>query len=205
MSRLVDRFNDAVCHRAFSGPEALGYELMVARGVLDVVAPLIEPEVAGSSVLDVGCGGGLLAARLRRSGRRVVALDPSASQAKRARGIRAYAEALPFAAKAFDTVVSSCAIKHWPNMAAGVAECRRVLRADGPLVVVEIDRSSTPAEVARFAAMTRVPPGLRWAYVRFAMETVVAVAPTAGELSDVLGAPVRKVDGLPYNVVIARR
>ena len=34
----------------------------------------------------------------------------------------------PFRDATFDTVVSSCSIKHWPDPAAGVREMRRVLR-----------------------------------------------------------------------------
>jgi hypothetical protein len=41
VGRLVDRFNAAVCHRAFSSPEAWTYELLVARAAADVVTPLL--------------------------------------------------------------------------------------------------------------------------------------------------------------------
>ena len=80
MGRLIDRFNDAVCHRAFSGPEAWTYEVLVAKGVADVVTPLLDPHASGR-VLDVGCGGGTITRRLGAEG-----VDASVSQARRARG-----------------------------------------------------------------------------------------------------------------------
>jgi ubiquinone/menaquinone biosynthesis C-methylase UbiE len=131
-----------------------------------------------------------------------VGIDASASQARRARGTCASGDALPFADASFDSVVSSCAIKHLPEPAAGVAEWRRVLRPGGAIAVVEIDGASTPSEVHHFASMTRVPPGLRWAYSRFVMETVVAVAPTVDELGELVGSPATKVAGLPYAFVV---
>ena len=58
---------------------------------------------------------------------------------------------------AFDVVLASCSIKHWTDRAAGVRELRRALRPDGTLVVVEMDRDATRADMRRFAAMTRIP------------------------------------------------
>lgn len=191
--------------RAFSSFEAWVYEALIAAAVTDSVAPSIEAAITGTRVLDVGCGGGSLAARLRRGGREVVGIDPSAFQAKRTRGVRAAAGALPFADKSFDSVVSSCSIKHWPDATAGLAECRRVLRPGGALIVIEMDRSSTREEMARFARMTRIPRLLRPAYVRFDLRSVLPTAPTANELGAMVGAEARKIEGLPYNVVIAVR
>jgi SAM-dependent methyltransferase len=114
-----------------------------------------------------------------------------------------------FWAGAFDAVTSSCSLKHWPDPVVGLAECIRVLGSGGQLVIVEIDGDSTTEQVRRFAGMTRIPPGLREAYVRFAMRTVVGVAPSIDALTDVLRqvglatAVVRKVDGLPFVVAIA--
>ena len=70
----------------------------------------------------------------------------------------------------------------------------------------EIEGSGTTEEVRRFARMTRVPPGLRDAYVRFAMRTVVGVAPSISALSAGFSAAylppptVTKIAGLPFTV-----
>jgi ubiquinone/menaquinone biosynthesis C-methylase UbiE len=118
--------------------------------------------------------------------------------------------ALPFRTAAFDTVVSCCAFKHWPDPLLGLSECSRVVRPGGQLLVVEIDGGGTLGEVRRFARMTRIPPGLREAYVRFAMRTVVGVAPQIDQLTNLLatvalGAPkVGKVAQLPFVVAMAK-
>ena len=59
-------------------------------------------------------------------------------------------------------------------------------RAGASVVVVEVDGEATEAEFAGFAATTRVPRALQAAYTRFAMRTVVGVAPSREELRDTL-------------------
>jgi ubiquinone/menaquinone biosynthesis C-methylase UbiE len=143
----------------------------------------------------------------------VVGIDPSEAQAKRLARQRselelsssqAAAEALPFRAGSFDALYSSCALKHWPSASRGLAECARVCRPGAPVVIVEIDGGSTPAVVRTFTRLTHVPPGLREAYVRFAMRTVVGVAPGARALAAMFdGVPmtlstVEKIPTLPF-------
>jgi ubiquinone/menaquinone biosynthesis C-methylase UbiE len=147
---LFDRVSNAVCRRAFSSPEAMAYELTIAQALAEVVVPAIKPFIIGPRVLDVGCGGGRVATGLADAlPVSVVGVDPSTSQIHRlvrharqvpaVTGILARGEVLPFSDCSFDTVVSSCAWKHWPNPSLGVSECLRVLRSGGSLVIVEID------------------------------------------------------------------
>ena len=210
---VLDRVNDWICHRAFSGPEALLYERFVAAAVADLVGSTALGAVAGPCVLDAGCGGGLLRTHLlRRPGVvDVVGVDASASQARRARGVLGDIAALPFADATFDAVVSSCAIKHVPDMAAGIGELLRVARPDATLTIVEIDGRATGDAVRAWARHIAVPRPIRAAYAPFFVRTVVDVAPSLDELVGVVqttGATVtsgRSVEGLPYNVVVARR
>jgi ubiquinone/menaquinone biosynthesis C-methylase UbiE len=185
---MRERVADGICRRAFSSPEAVAYEMTIAPALARTVLPTIRSNFAGGRILDVGCGGGRIAAALRDLGpATVVGIDPSASQvrafARRTHdnpsswAVRAGAQDLPFGDDTFDYVFSSCAQKHWPDAAAGLAECIRVTRPGGTIVIVEIDGSSTRSDFNRFARQTRFPPGLRWAYLGFAMRTVVGVAP----------------------------
>jgi SAM-dependent methyltransferase len=211
----IGRVSNAVCRRAFSSPEALAYELTIAQALAEVVMPAIKPYIVGPRVLDVGCGGGRVAASIAAAlPVSVVGVDPSASQIHRlarhtrqvpeVAGVLARGETLPFKNYFFDSVISSCAWKHWPNPTIGVAECLRVLRPGGSLVIVEIDGSSTADEFWLFARNTRVPLGMRRAYLRFAMRTVVGVAPGRDALersflqAGALMPDIRRIEGMPF-------
>lgn len=206
-----------VCSRAFSSPEATLYEIGIAPAVAAVVTPIIVDIAVRGRMLDVGCGGGRVAAAIASAtGSTVVGVDLSTAQTRRMgrrakhepslRACLADAERLPFRDGYFDTVFSSCAVKHWPSPRRGLLEGARVARSGGRLVIVEIDGASTPAEVRAFARLTRVPIGMREGYVRFAMRTIVGVAPDAAVLGGLLAdlglvtSSVTKVKGLPYLV-----
>lgn len=112
---------------------------------------------AGERVLDVGCGTGALLAAARDAvggpgspgaGGVAVGADLTVAMLAVARArlgpgvplgplVAADALALPFADAAFDAVVSASALHYWPSAAAGVAECARVLRPGGRLVVTD--------------------------------------------------------------------
>ena len=107
-------------------------------------------------VLDVGCGTGLMAARLAAGGRRVVGLDiaaamlaPQRRRAPRARFVLGDAEALPLRAGTFDAVVNLISVHHYPDPARAVGEFRRVLRPGGRLVLVAFDRASPYIRLAQ--------------------------------------------------------
>ena len=185
----LSRLAEGVCQRAFSSPEAFLYEATIAESLRRVVLPALRPHVIGHRVLDVGAGGGRLAMALAES-YSVIGIDPSVAQVRRFRRrlngkavpLQAGGESLPFANDAFDTVYSSCVFKHWSSPQTALAECARVARPAGSLITVEIDGAATPAEFRHFADRSRVPRGLRAGYVRFAMRTIVGVAPTADNL-----------------------
>ena len=216
---FLETLADGVCRRAFSSPEAFLYELTIARALATVVEPLVKERISGNRCLDVGSGGGLIAHGVARSGpREVVGIDPSQAQVRRfARRdrtgerlsvIRARAEDLPFSDDSFDSLYSSCTWKHWPDPARGVSECVRVTRVGGPIVIIEVDGASDEETFRRFAYSSQVPFGLRKAYVRFALRTVVGVAPDANALAKSFtgvpgdGLTVTKLEDLPFLVAL---
>lgn len=117
-----------------------------ARGV-DPKAAAIELllERAPDRVLEVGCGRGDVAERIAAHGVELTALDSSERMVEltRARGVDAVvgdAAALPFGDGEFDAVLAAWMLYHLPDLDAGLAELRRVLRPGGRLVAVTVGR-----------------------------------------------------------------
>ena len=99
-------------------------------------------DLRGLRVLDVAGGDGYWAARARGRGARAVALDLAGAKLRRGRQlsappalIRGNALELPFADASFDRVMSICAIEHFDDGAAALAEMARVLAPGGELVM----------------------------------------------------------------------
>lgn len=94
-----------------------------------IAAQVLEVLGDSGSVLNVGAGAG----SYEPSDRWVIAADPSAVMlAQRMPGaapaLRARAEALPFADRAFDAVLAVLTLHHWADIHRGLAECARVAR-----------------------------------------------------------------------------
>ncbi|OYX05114.1 MAG: hypothetical protein B7Z15_17150 [Rhizobiales bacterium 32-66-8] len=110
---------------------------------MDVILAFLGP-LDGRSILDVGCGGGMLARALAARGAQVTGVDPqpaalatARTRAPQARFEAAGAEALPFPDASFDAVVFLNSLHHVPEplMAAALREAGRVSR--GPVLVIE--------------------------------------------------------------------
>lgn len=98
--------------------------------------------VAGAQVLEAGAGEGYGAALLAETARRVVAVDYDAATTAHASQaypqlavLRGNVVGLPFADSAFDAVVSLQVVEHLWDQPRYVAECARVLRSGGLLVM----------------------------------------------------------------------
>jgi 2-polyprenyl-6-hydroxyphenyl methylase / 3-demethylubiquinone-9 3-methyltransferase len=124
------------------------------------VPPAARP---GALLVDVACGGGLMAPHVARRGYRHVGVDLSSSAVAIARRhgvhvLRADAAALPLPDGCADVVVAGEVLEHVTDLPAAVAEVCRVLRPAGLLVV------DTIADTwwARFTTITvaeRLPAG----------------------------------------------
>ena len=105
---------------------------------------------ADSLVLDAGCGAGHTALAFAAQAGQVIACDFTASMLAqlvalaRQRGVGniitqlADVECLPFAASAFDLVVTRYSGHHWLHPQRALAEFRRLLKADGQLLISDI-------------------------------------------------------------------
>jgi 2-polyprenyl-6-hydroxyphenyl methylase / 3-demethylubiquinone-9 3-methyltransferase len=123
------------------------------------------PPALGSTplLLDVACGGGLLAPYLAGSGYSHIGVDLSASALTQADAhgviaVRGDVARLPFRDEAFDVVVAGEILEHVVDVPAAVAEACRVLRVGGTLVIDTIASTWW----GRFSSITvaeRLPAG----------------------------------------------
>jgi 2-polyprenyl-3-methyl-5-hydroxy-6-metoxy-1,4-benzoquinol methylase len=109
-------------------------------------------DLGSARVLEAGCGEGYGAAMLAAGGpERVVALDYDAAATVHVRRsypdvavVRGNLVALPFGDGTYDAVVSLQTIEHLWDQAAFVAECCRVLRPRGRLILSTPNRLTFP-------------------------------------------------------------
>jgi ubiquinone/menaquinone biosynthesis C-methylase UbiE len=133
------------------GPRAAAYVTSAVHAAgedLDRIEALAAAR-SGGVALDLGCGGGHVAYRLAPVMASVVACDLSQAMldavaaTAAARGLsnistrQVRAERLPFEAASFDLAASRFSAHHWGDLAAGLSEVRRVLKADGRAVFVD--------------------------------------------------------------------
>jgi len=140
-------------------------------------------------VLNVGAGAGSYEPRDRD----VVAVEPSAQMraqrpAELTEAVDATAQDLPFADATFDAAMATFTVHQWPDLAAGLAEVRRVTR--GPVVVLTCD----PTLLRKFWLYEYAPE---------AIDTEAGRYPSVGAIADGLGGghastlpiPLQCVDG----------
>jgi ubiquinone/menaquinone biosynthesis C-methylase UbiE len=141
-----------------AGYDSLGKVLLGSfyRSVAADVAAAAPP---GGLVLDVGCGPGHLANRLANDhGLEVTGMDLDPAMIERARVNAKHSvpaerrptfvvgsvDALPFADRSFDLVVSTLSMHHWADAATGQTEINRVLRPGGRALVWDIRPGVVP-------------------------------------------------------------
>jgi 2-polyprenyl-6-hydroxyphenyl methylase/3-demethylubiquinone-9 3-methyltransferase len=117
-----------------------------------VMAEDLRRNPADLEILDVGCGGGLLAEEFARLGSSVTGVDPSRKSLEAARrhaadvglSIRyqaAVAEELPFPDASFDVVYCCDVLEHVQDLDRVVAEAARVLKPGGAYLFDTINRT----------------------------------------------------------------
>lgn len=119
---------------------AAHYGATFAHATAGFVAPLLDAAAvgAGTPVLDLACGPGLVAAAAAARGAEPVGADFSAAMLGAARAAHpairfeeADAAALPFPDGSFEAVVSNFGVHHFPEPETALGEVRRVLRPGG--------------------------------------------------------------------------
>ena len=122
----------------------------------------------GTSVLDVGCGGGLAVAVAQGMGARVSGLDASGQLIDIARSRAPEAdlrvgelEELPFEDGAFEVVTGFNAFQYAADRVNALREARRVMRPEGRLVVAvwgQPDQCQMSGYLAALGSLTPPPP-----------------------------------------------
>jgi 2-polyprenyl-6-hydroxyphenyl methylase / 3-demethylubiquinone-9 3-methyltransferase len=114
--------------------------------------PKALDSLAGLDILDVGCGGGVLAEPLARLGGRVTGIDPAEENAAAARhhaeasglsiDYRATTvEAMAEESKRFDAVIASEVVEHVADLDAFVRACADCVKPGGLCFVTTINRT----------------------------------------------------------------
>jgi 2-polyprenyl-6-hydroxyphenyl methylase/3-demethylubiquinone-9 3-methyltransferase len=141
--------------------EALGQDWWKARGPLMALHDLVPARMAfikqavgslkGKTVLDIGCGGGLLAEPLTRLGAKVTGLDASAEAIRAAKthaktgGLEigyhtGTIESLPKNMR-FDVVLASEILEHVADAGLFVREATKRVKPDGMFIATTLNRT----------------------------------------------------------------
>lgn len=133
------------------------------RDELDAAAMHLAAPGASARVLDVGCGSGVLLARMKSLGWDVegVEVDPGGVEAGRKRGVSVRLGTVAdqsFPEASFDAVHSAHVIEHVHDPISLLKECRRILKPGGQLVFLTPNVASWGHEVYGKAWLNLDPP-----------------------------------------------
>jgi len=117
------------------------YRRIVLSGHVRFVARALRASPARGPLLDVGCGGGLFLAMMRRRGFRVVGLDSSREAAAvawrqhRVPAVVADLQDAPFRPGSFAGIAMSHVLEHLPDPCVYLSAAHRLLAPQGRLVI----------------------------------------------------------------------
>ena len=205
----------------YSNLAAWAHDYIIADRALNLHAHILEytkladilAEKRERSVLDVGCGGGQSAIRMKElyPHLQLTGIDLSEDQIARARqrahrkGLStkfeiADAEDLPYPDASFDVVFSFGSAKHWPDPLKGMSECWRVLKPGGELLVADATSDATTEQVINFYKISGFPGLFQTPMVAILSRRIFGPAlplKTYHQIADQLGMSKGTVSHLP--------
>lgn len=225
MSRLDNR----AYYDDFAGWYERERHLPYHRMLDDLEVEIVERYAAGKSVLEVGCGTGLILDRVTRFATASHGIDLSAGMLARAaaRGLgvsQASATALPVASNSVDVAYSFKVLAHIPDIAGAMSEMARVVRPGGHVIAEFYNARSLrrlvkamkpPSAVSKTtndehvftryddaaAIRSYLPAGLEWVATR----GIRVITPLAAVLRvPVVGAALRWVEHRLADAPVAR-
>jgi len=170
--------------------------------------PMADKPFAGLSVLDVGCGGGLLCEPMARLGAEVTGIDATeesihiaAHHAKDAGLGIDYRHCLPEAladeGRVFDIVLNMEVVEHVPDLNTFLEICATLIKPAGAMAVSTINRTLKALALAKIGAeyvLRWVPAGTHdWRKFVKPSELAAGLRPTDLEITD--------LKGLSYNPI----
>ena len=172
--------------------------------------PLALRPFKGRRLLDIGCGGGLLSEPMARLGAAVVGIDPAERNILTARVHAAEselaidyrvgtAEELAAAGETFDIILNMEVLEHVRDPGRFLAECARMLRPGGVIIVATINRTFRSFALAIIGAeyvLGWLPKGTHQ-WEKFVTPEELATWLEAAGLS------VRATDGVIFNPLTA--
>lgn len=164
--------------------------------------------LAGASVLDVGCGGGILAEAMARRGARVTGIDLSEKALRVAQlhlhesrlDVRYEKSSVEDFAGEFDIVTCMELLEHVPQPASMVAACARLVRPGGRVFFSTINRNPKSylfAVVGAEYVLGLLPKGTH-DYLRFIKPSELS------RWSRAAGLRVEEMTGMTYNPITRR-
>jgi 2-polyprenyl-6-hydroxyphenyl methylase/3-demethylubiquinone-9 3-methyltransferase len=164
--------------------------------------------LAGASVLDVGCGGGILAESMAQRGARVTGIDLSEKALRVAQlhlhesklDIRYEKAAVEDCAGEFDIVTCLELLEHVPQPASMVAACARLVRPGGRVFFSTINRNPKSylfAVVGAEYVLGLLPKGTH-DYMRFIKPSELS------RWSRAAGLRIEEITGMTYNPLTRR-
>jgi 2-polyprenyl-6-hydroxyphenyl methylase/3-demethylubiquinone-9 3-methyltransferase len=164
--------------------------------------PEDERPLDGLTVLDIGCGGGLLSEPVTRLGARVTGIDAAeenvraAAHHAEASGLtvdyrRALPEDLMVEGRTFDAVLNMEVVEHVPDVGRYMAACGALVRPGGAMVVATLNRTLKSLALAKVGAeyvLRWLPPGTHdWRRFVRPSELAAALRANGFSLADLSG------------------